>query len=288
LSILKSKFIVLGFLLPLFVYLSLYTWNWRTGYLDRFAANTGLEIVGWILAPGKWLHAQAELSWKRYVALTGVREENEQLRRELEQLKLRAMRLESRAEEAERLRRLLRFSPPPDWSCQGARIIGHKLGPNALLQTLLINKGKRNRISKHMPVLTSKGLVGRVLKVSPHFSSLLLLTDPNNHVPVLAQETRTKGILQGRGPGSSLAMKYVGQNAPLHTGETLVTSGMGNVFPKGLPVARITSIEHSSLYLFQKVTAEPLVDFNYLEEVLLLQRMEAPPADEATTAPEAQ
>lgn len=287
-SILKSKFIVLGFLLPLFVYLSLYTWNWRTGYLDRFAANTGLEIVGWILAPGKWLHTQAELSWKRYVALTGVREENEQLQQELERLKLRTMRLESRAEEAERLRRLLRFSPGPDWTCQGARIIGQKLGPNALLQTLLINKGQRDRIAKHMPVLTSKGVVGRVLKVSPHFSSLLLLTDPNNHVPVLAKETRTKGILQGRGAGTSLAMKYVGQNAPLHTGETLVTSGMGNVFPKGLPVARITSIEHSSLYLFQKVTAEPLVDFNYLEEVLLLHRKAAPTEAQAEPDSEAQ
>ncbi len=283
-SILKSKLLVLGFLLPLFVYLSLYTWNWRTGYLDRFAANTGLEIVGWILAPGKWLHSKAELSWQRYVALTGVREENERLQQELERLQLRVMRLESRAEEAERLRRLLSFSPPSDWSCQGARIIGQKLGPNALLQTLLINKGQQHQIDKHMPVLTSKGVVGRVLKVSPHFSSLLLLTDPNSRIPVLAKETRTKGILQGRGPGSSLSLKYVGQNAPLHTGEILVTSGMGNVFPKGLPVARITSIEHSSLYLFQAVKAEPLVDFNYLEEVLLLHNKAGPHKKQAAPA----
>lgn len=266
----KSKSLLIIFLTPIILYLSLYTWNWNTGHLDQLASNTGLEFVGWALSPGKWLHHQAQEFWSRYIYLQGVQQENQRLQQELSELRLRLAKLQSKATEAKRLRSLLQLSPPEGWDFEAARIIGYRMGPNSLLQTFMINKGSSQGISQDMPVVTPKGVVGRVHKTSFNFSTVLLLTDPNSHIPVRTQETRNNAILQGQGINAPLQAKYIGRNAPLFSQEHLVTSGLGGIFPKGLPVAQVDQVSHSELSLFQQVLAKPLVELENLEEVLLL------------------
>ncbi|MFP4391489.1 MAG: rod shape-determining protein MreC [Desulfohalobiaceae bacterium] len=268
----KPKSIVLVFLIPVILYLTLYTWNWKTGHLDQLASYTGLEFVGWVLAPGKWLQHKTQDFWSRYIYLQQVEKKNQNLEQRLQELHLRLAELRNQAAEAERLRALLELNPPEDWDYQAARIIAHRTGPNSLLKTFLINKGTQQGIRKDMPVVTPKGVVGRVRRASLNFSTVLLLTDPNSHIPVLSQQTRNNAIIQGQGPDKSLQVKYVGQNAPLFSREQLVTSGLAGIFPKGLPVARVEQIRHSELSLFQQVLAKPLVELQNLEEVLLLKQ----------------
>lgn len=267
----KFKFLILGFFLPLFLYLSLYTWNWRTGHLDKITSNTGMEFVGWILAPGKWVSYQVQSLWEQYIALVEVKKENNRLKEDIAELKLKIMKIEKKAAEADRLRQLLKFSPPEQWSCQGVRVISRKFGLNAILDTVLINQGSSHGISKNMPAITPEGVIGRVLRVSPHYSTLLLITDPNSHIPVLGKKSRTMGILTGKGSDSQLQVNYIPQNVPLAQNEILLTSGLAQIFPKGLPVARITKIKQSELSLFKIVQAEPLVNPKNIEELLLLQ-----------------
>jgi len=258
-------------LLLIFVlYLSLYTWNWKTHFLDRLTAYTGLELTGWILAPGKWLHSRLTAFWEHYFYLVGVREENDALRKELDRLRLVLAFSSEKVKEADRLEKLLGFKPPPEWDRKGARIIGHKLGPGAVLETVLIDLGEHDFVQLDWPVVTPRGVVGRIVKLGLNFSSVLLVTDPNSRIPVISSDSRVPAIAIGQGPAKPLTIAYVPQNAPLKQGDVFVTSGLAGIFPKGLPVARVTSVLRSDVSLFQVVEAEPIVQAKSQEEVLLL------------------
>lgn len=261
--------------------MSIYTWNWRTGHLDRMARYTGLEIVGSVLAPGKWVHRRTLYLWNSYVDLRNVQDINSGLEEEIEDLKLENMRLQEQARSAVRLRKLMQFDPPPNWEFQGADIIGSRIGPNAVLQTVIINKGRRHGIGMDTPVLTPDGVVGRVNQVSPHYSTILLLTDPNSSIPVRGRRTRTNGVLCGLGTLQNLQVKHVPQNSPLQEGEVLVTSGLAGLFPEGLPIAQVTQVNVSDLSLFKKVQARPLVNVERLEEILAIQKPKLQVPDQA-------
>lgn len=274
----KSKLAAL-FLLPLALYLALYSFNQRTGLLDRLASVSGLEVVGWVTIPGDWAKETSYGLWRDYVALWGVRQENKELRQKNRDLRVRLMRLQSQAAEAERLRDLLEFSPPPGWNCTGARIVAERLTPSDTLQTVLLSKGSMHTVHSGMPGLTPSGLVGHVLKTSPHFSKLLLITDPNSKIPVIGSNNRTKAILKGNGPRAELQLEYVTRNRPLSKGEIMVTSGLGGLFPKGIPVARVTAIDQPQNALFQEVHAEPVAHLGGQEEILLLRQSDRNPPE---------
>lgn len=223
-----------------------------------------------VLAPGQWVHASVVEIWSDYVYLVDVRAENTRLQGELDTLALELIRLREDAREVDRLRALLGFTPPEGWRFRGARVVSQRLGPQAVLETVAIDKGSVDGVVASMPVVTHQGVVGRILRYGPISASVLVISDLNSKVAVLGQQSRTTGILRGTGSAKSLSLLYVPQNAPLVVGEVLVTSGLAGIYPKGLPVARITSISRSDLSLFQTVTAEPLVDLKDLEEVLLL------------------
>ncbi len=263
-------------MIALFLYLTLYTWNLRTGTLDRLASNTGLTFVGLVLKPGDWVFNSVADLWARYVHLVNVQRENERLAAEVKRLTMEAARSRESLEELSRLRQLLTFQPPPEWRLEGARVLSRRVGPYALLETLIVDKGENAGVTLHLPAVTHAGVVGRVFRVSPFVSQVLLLTDPNSRIAVLGQSSRTSGILIGQGGREPLSLEYAPLNAPLEEGEILITSGFAGIFPKGLPVARVASVERSDISLFQRVTAEPLVAPHRLEEVLLLKAATEP------------
>ncbi len=256
----------------LFLYLSLYTWNLRTGHLDTLAEHTGLDLVGILIKPGRLVADKASEIWGRYVHLVGLKEENDRLRAELDRLMLENADLRERAEAARRMEALLAFAPPSQWSVEGGRVIAHRMGPNSVLETILVDKGSLHGASAGMAALTPRGVVGRVLRVGFANSTVALIHDPNSRIAVIGQKNRAAGVLVGQGPGRRLQLRYVNLNAPIEVGETLVTSGLAGQYPKGLPVARVVRVERSDMSLFLEIDAEPLDDFDALEEVLLLRR----------------
>ncbi len=243
----------------------------RTGHLDTLAAYTGLEFAGWILLPGKWLKAEIEDLWNHYLYLVDLRHENDEIEQRLESMASALAKYKEESAEVRRLRQMLSFSPPEPWTILGARVVAQRLGPHAALETIIVDRGLSDDVVMDTPAVTHEGVVGRVVRTGPLFSNLLLVSDLNSRVAVLGQKSRTSAILSGMGVAPLQAL-YVPLNAPLEEGELFITSGLDGIFPKGLPVAKITQIERSEISLFLTVRARMLVDTKNLEEVLLLQR----------------
>ncbi|MHC1752604.1 rod shape-determining protein MreC [Humidesulfovibrio sp.] len=260
----------------LFVYLSLYTWNLRSGHLTRLSTYSGLDGVGTVVRPGRWLGGLAGDFVERYVSLVGLKQQNEALETEVKALRLENMTLRERAEATTRVERLLGFPEPPEWKREGARVMAHRVGPTAILETILVDRGKLSGAVEDTPVLSPEGVVGRIFRAGLTVSTVLLLIDPSSRIAVVGRDNRAAGIVYGMGADEKLVVKYVGLTSTIEAGEVLVTSGMDGVYPKGLPVARVSAVKREEGTLFMDVQAEPLVDILRLEEVLLLKRAAQP------------
>ncbi|NCD24395.1 MAG: rod shape-determining protein MreC [Deltaproteobacteria bacterium] len=275
----RFKRLICFFILPLVLYFSIYTWNWKTGHLDDVGAMIGLDISGWLLAPGRWAQSNFDDFWSRYIYLVGVRQENEDLAGRVRELEQALGRVSEKAKFADRIAGLLRFAPEPGWSARGCRVVGQKLGPNAVLETVLVDLGSAHGVREHAPVISPRGIVGRVVKPGLFFSNVLLLSDASSRIPVITSEGRVPAIVQGAGAGAFLEVKFIPRNDSVVPGEILISSGMGGVFPKGIPVARVVEVTPSDVSLFQQVYAEPILALRYYEELLVLSRESAPKAE---------
>lgn len=262
----------------LFLYLSIFTWNLRTGHLDALSKYTGLDISGFVIRPGLWVTDQVVSIWDRYIYLVDLKRQNDELTVRNAELSRENMMLTAQARSAERLEKLLEFTPPDAWEFTGARVIAHSMGPAGMLVTMTIDKGAMADVSADMPVVSPKGIVGRILDSGATASTVLMLTDANSHIAVIGEANRSPGMISGSGYGKPLKLKYVNLNAVIDVGEVLLSSGLSGIFPKGMPVARVTKVQRSDISLFLNVEAEPLVEVADLEEVLLLDRVDAPPA----------
>ncbi len=226
--------------------------------------------MGWILLPGDIVQKQITQTWDRYIYLLEVETENRALRAQNKALQARLVTVKEKEADISNLLEMLQFSPPPQWRRIGARVIGHRFAPDASLSTLLIDQGSQNGVRRDSPVVAPFGVVGRTFRYSLNFSSVLLLTDPAINIAVIAEKTRTTGILNGRGIGRELVVNRVPLNAPLQEGEMLLTSGLAGIFPKGLPVARISSIRKTDVSLFKEIQAQPILKLDRLEHVFVL------------------
>lgn len=257
--------------LGLFIYLGLYTWNERTGYLNALAENTGLEIIGHVLSPANWLITGTSNIWSKYIDLVNVREDRDILQERLSNATVLIASMQKDKYELVRLRELMHFSTPKNWTLIGARVIGTRVGPQAVLNSLMLDKGFTSGATPGTPAVTTQGVIGQILRSSPNFSTVLLVNDPSCRIAIISQETRFQGIISGNGPGKPLDVHYVPPNAQVRIGEYLLTSGLDGLFPKGIPVAWVQSAKPSDTSPFQAITAWPIVHLNELEEVLLLQ-----------------
>lgn len=209
--------------------------------------------------------------WTRYLALVDVAEENKRLRDELKKAeRLITLTLEERTELA-RLQKLLQMDALREVNGSGARVIALRFGPQAVLNTITINKGLTDGAIAGTPVVAPGGVVGRIHRAAPHAATVLLLGDPGFRLGVLSQETRTPGIVRGvAGNPDLLEVTYVAQNAKIVEGELLITAGLDGGFPKGIPVGVVTAVQPGHETLFLQVHAKPVVSFDHLEEVVVL------------------
>jgi len=248
----------------------MYTWNQRTRTLDELAENIGLELTGVALTSMHTLRDFALDYWRRYFALVSVREENEQLKARLDSLEARLVEDRESLAELERLRGLIDLPKSPSWKPLGARVLAGRMGPNAVRASIVINRGYVMGGRPNTPIITNNGLVGRILRASPHMATVLLITDPISRVAISSQTGRAFGILIGKGPELQLEVIYMRRDANIKHGDVLITAGVDQKFPKGIPVARVTRVAHSDYTQFLVVEAVPLVDLRHLEEVVLL------------------
>ncbi|HEX8782468.1 MAG TPA: rod shape-determining protein MreC, partial [Steroidobacteraceae bacterium] len=141
---------------------------------------------------------------------------------------------------------------------------------SSLRQRLLLNRGIANGVFKGQAVLDDKGLIGQTTHVGPWSAEVILITDPEHAVPVRVERTGLRTIAVGAGDTTSLALPYLPANADIKSGDLLVTSGLGGVFPEGYPVARVTEVHRDAVQPLAQVRAAPLAHVDTDSEVMLV------------------
>jgi len=206
-------------------------------------------------------------AWERYVALHHVADENRRLQRELQQLRGRNVELQEMVVASQRLAKLLEFKARLKPGTVAAQVIGRD--STNWYRSVVLNKGERDGIRVEMGVMTSDGVVGRVVKATPYSSVVLLITDPNNAVTGLIQRTREEGIVEGTAEGRA-RLKYIPLLSTVRAGDVVVTSGLTGGFPRGLAIGTITRIDKEEDDLFQVAEIVPEADSHKYEEVLVI------------------
>ena len=214
------------------------------------------------------VHRGAVSIWVDYIDWKSARRENAGLRFDNERLRLHALQVQETRQENDRLRRLLALRERLPLSTLPGEVIGRETG--GWVRSVTVNRGVGDGVATQTPVVVPDGLVGRVVRVRPGNAVVQLLNDPASTVGAIAQRTRTAGLVEGD-PGGAVRFKFMARDgANIGPGDLIVTSGQGNIFPKGLPVGRVTAIEDKGSALFHFAVLAPAVDFARLEEVLLL------------------
>jgi rod shape-determining protein MreC len=210
-----------------------------------------------------------------------LRAENARLITRNRELELRSMRYESLAHENDQLRGLQEALPPVAERWIVAEIVDIQL--NNLRQRVLINRGTRNGLFKGQAVLDDKGLLGQTTHVGPFSAEVILITDPEHAVPVQIERTGLRTIAVGTGDTASLALPYLPANADVKTGDVLMTSGLGGVFPAGYPVGRVAEVHRDAVQPLAQVRAVPFASMNIDREVMLVWFREGHPAAPMST-----
>lgn len=247
--------------------LALFSLNAGGDYATTGVGKLFMEALGPVQKLVSVAGGTVDRVWRRYFALVGTQSQNEKLKAELARLKQELSDMEELKLSNVRLSGLLGLKQKMKSPVVAAQVVA--ADPTALFRTVIIDKGSKHGINPPMPVVHSQGVVGRVVAVSPNYSKVLLLSDPNAGLDVVVQRTRTRGVVQGAGPGL-LKLKYILPTAGVTEGDRLIASGMAGLFPKGLLVGTVKSVKQETRGVFQEVEVVPVVDFDRLEEVLVV------------------
>ncbi len=232
-----------------------------------------------ILASGLQAVAMSVVSaiselWSGYINLVQTRTRNLQFQDEIGRLTQKNADLMEAQLENERMRQLLALKQQAPYQMLAARVIGRD--PTNWYRTLMINKGEVDGVRVDMGVVAPMGVVGRVSKIGPSFSQVLLLTDRNSAIAGLIQRTRDEGIVEGDEGGMTL-IRYIPLSSDAGSGDVVLTSGLAGSFPKGLVIGQISRVHRRAAVLFQEAQVVPAVDLSKLEEVAVITRLDAGP-----------
>jgi len=214
------------------------------------------------------VHRSALSIWAAYLDWKQFRSANRDLRDEVERLRIASLQVQETREENLRLRRLLGLRDRLPLSTLAGEVIAREW--SGWVRSLVVNRGRGDGIVRMTPVIIPEGLVGRVVGVRPGASVIQLLNDPASAVSAMVQRTRTPGLVEGE-PGGAIRFRFLAHDGEgIQVGDLIVTSGLGGLFPKGLPVGRVRAVEERGPALFRYARLSPVADFARVEEVLLL------------------
>src|SRR5512140_3328185 len=190
--------------------------------------------------------------WGNYIYLRGLRQQNDELRAEVQRLRLEELRLSEDTAQARRLQALLGFKEQCASQTLPAQVISTT--GSEFSKGVYIDKGATDGVKPDMPVITPDGIVGKVLRTYPHSSLVLEINDPSSGAGVILQKSRLQGILKGTPDGEVRVANIMGDEK-VEIGERVLTSGGDRVFPKGMPVGTVSSATPSGTFL--QITVHP-------------------------------
>ena len=204
-------------------------------------------------------------SWADYVALQEVRGENDRMREEVARLRILVQQERAMAQRSRTLEQLLQLRTQAELVTVAATVIAGSASPD--FRTITIDKGTTDGLRPDMAVIAPAGVVGRVITPSARAAKIQLLIDRNAAAGGLVERSRAQGVVEGTGGG--LGMNYVSGTADIKAGDTVVTSGIDGIYPKGFVVGQIESIERGQGE-FRAINVRPAIDFSSLEDVLVV------------------
>ncbi|WP_238935021.1 rod shape-determining protein MreC [Pseudomonas typographi] len=243
-----------------------------------------------VLMESYWITDLPGRTWQAVASQFGSRTEliaeNEKLKTEALLLQGRLQKLAALTEQNVRLRELLNSSALVNEKVEVAELIG--MDPNPFTQRILINKGERDGVFLGQPVLDARGLMGQVVELMPYTARVLLLTDSTHSIPVQVNRNGLRAIASGTGNPERLELRHVADTADIKEGDLLVSSGLGQRFPAGYPVATVKEVIHDPGQPFAIVRAVPTAALNRSRYVLLVFSDARTPEQRAADAAQAE
>ncbi len=222
-----------------------------------------------ILAPfNQGVHGAVEYganAWHEYVWLVGARTENEELRAEIDTLRIEKQSLERQLGRVERSTSLVSYQADIASTTLLAEVVGG--GASGAAKEIIIDKGSADGVAAGMAVITSEGVVGRIQAAHSNSSLVVLINDVDAAVGAILEDTRVRGVLKGRGV-RECELEYINPDVPVRVGEIVYTSGADRIFPKGLPVGEVVNREQSGDSL--TILVRPYAKLDRLDEVLVV------------------
>lgn len=250
----------------------------------RFQVPVTSRAVLLVLSPFQqavsWVGDQVSGVTRNIWDIVTVHEQNKMLRNEVDQLRVQNLEASEALAENERLRALIGYKQTMiQFDLVAARVIGRESATWSRM--IVINRGRKDGVDADMAVVTEKGLVGHVVEAGWNTSKVQLILDPRSSVGTIVQraESRVAGIVQGDLDNPMMPqMVNIPKNADVVEGDVIVTSGFGGIYPKGIVVGLVSSLQNDSGGLLKVGLLEPAVDFQKLEDVMVITvSREAPP-----------
>lgn len=247
------------FLFSLFVFMLLGS---ATGGRFGVFHQMSLEAIG----PFQTFFTKVSLTATRfgnkYISLWNLQEENNQLRQEIDTYHALLDEYREAYSRNRYLETELEFKVQESFPALMARVVGRD--PSFWFQTLIVDRGKSDGIIPGMVARNSRGVVGQVVQVSDNYSKILLANAPSSAIDAIVQKNRVRGIIRGAGQ-QGYVLHYVLKNAHVTEGDTIVTAGVGGVFPPGITLGTVSKVHAKSRGMFLDIEVKPAVDFGRLE-----------------------
>ncbi|MDD2540271.1 MAG: rod shape-determining protein MreC [Desulfuromonadaceae bacterium] len=231
--------------------------------------SSTLTILSPLLQPVSRLSGFVENIWDSYIQLVETHRENMRLRDDIRSLNVQVLEGKEALLANQRLEQLLDMKKSVKAPTIAATIIGEDV--TSWFRTLVINRGSSSGIREGMAVISADGVVGQTVKVSPSTSRVLLLTDHASGISATIQRSRARGVVKGKSE-MLCTLEFTTREEDVKVGDTVMTSGIGGIFLKGLPIGEVTMVKRGEYGIFQTVSIRPAVNIPHLEEVLVVLR----------------
>ncbi|MBN2809971.1 MAG: rod shape-determining protein MreC [Deltaproteobacteria bacterium] len=241
----------------------------KGGSLVTIAERAALTMTFPLQKSIDWTFSTGSRIFNDYINLIGTKRNNAQLRKDLAVMTFRLAQLEENRLENQRLHQLLQFREEHDPLAQGlaAHVIGRQT--DSLSHIFIIDCGSNHKLKVNDPVFTPGGVIGRIVACGPQSAKVLLLIDQNSACDVTIQRNRIHGTLQGTGD-ELCKLAYLQRTADVKAGDQLITSGLDNIFPKGITVGTVVSVNQDHNGLSQQIAVKLTFDLDTLEEVYVI------------------
>lgn len=229
------------------------------------------SLVIWVISPFQTFFTETVSSisnvFDHYFFVVNMSQENDHLRAQIDQLSRDKNELIERIKEHERVAKLVQNEEPQERKLMIARVIGRDA--TQWSNVVYISKGTNDGVRENLAVVTNAGVIGHILQSSGGTSKVLLITDSRSAVDSLFQGSRFTGVTVGIGENEA-KMKYVPMNAEVEVGDSVLSSGLGGTFPKGLKIGVVSQVIKKKQGLFLDIMVAPSADFSRMEEVMVL------------------